>query len=413
MTRFFRPTAWLVAAIALVALALLAFSRRSAAPPLAVVKANPDVRRVASADTDFGFRLLARLAPDKSHPNVFFSPFSISQALTLVWNGAGGATQTGIGNTLGLTGLSPASVNAANGLLLPSLEDPDPQVKLSVANALWIRQGLTFKPSFRQTCRQFYGADTMALNFGDPGAADTINGWVKDHTQGKIDQIVSSEDLESATAVLTDAVYFHGQWTTRFDKVETQEAPFTLANGTQKAVPLMSQGGRFSYLQTPQFQAIRLPYGQGRLAMYVFLPKSGTGLDGFLPTATAAHCDRWLAQMRPTELTLFLPRFHADNRWLLRGPLSQMGVAKAFGAANFAPMGLPTSRISEVIHKATLDVDEEGTTATAATAVIMTKSARAVRVEVRVDHPFLCAIRDDATGTVLFLGAIRDPQKAP
>ena len=199
MTRLSRPAAWLILGISLATLALLAALHRSSAPPLAVVKADPDVRRVVSADTDFGFRLLARLAPDKSHANVFFSPFSVSQALALTWNGAGGATRTGIGATLGLGGLLPASVNAANGLLLPSLSDPDPQVKLSVANALWIRQGRTFNPAFQEACRQFYGADATTLDFGSPGAADTINAWVKGHTRGKIEQIVSPSDLAGAT----------------------------------------------------------------------------------------------------------------------------------------------------------------------------------------------------------------------
>ena len=422
MPRLPRPAAWLALGVVLVTLVLVALRRlpdalpalaaRPHAQPLAVVKADPNVRRVAQADTDFGFRLLARLAPDHSHANVFFSPFSLSQALAMTWNGAGGATQRDMGTTLGLAGLPPTKVNAANGLLLPSLENPDPQVELTVANALWIGGGGAFNPDFQRTCQQFYGADTTALDFGSPSAADTINGWVKDHTQGKIDQIVSPADLASATAVLTDAVYFHGQWGKAFEKTETHDAPFTLADGSQQIVPLMSQEDEFSYLETPTFQAVRLPYGQGRLAMYVFLPKSKTGLDALLQTATASQWDRWLTKMHVTYLSLSLPRFHADDQWTLNKPLSQMGMASAFGSgADFSPMGLPGDYIQAVIHKATLDVDEEGTTATAATAVVMTESIR-VSKEMRVDHPFLCAIRDDATGTVLFLGAIRDPQKA-
>ena len=426
MTRLRRLAAWLIAGLAPITLALLAFTRhpdalqalglRPAARPLAVVKADPAVRRVASADTDFGFRLLARLAPDKSHPNVFFSPFSLSQALAMTWNGAGGATQTDIGATLGLTGLTPASVNAANGLLLPSLEDPDPQVKLSVANALWLQTGKKFRPAFTQDAKCFYRADTTTLNLRGPQGAPTINGWVSKHTRGKIDQIVTLSDLSSATAVLTDAVYFHGEWTKPFDKAETHNAPFRLGNGRRKMVALMSQDGELSYLETPQFQAVRLPYGEDRLAMYVFLPKSKTGLDAFLGTVSPVQWRKWIARMQTTELTLYLPRFHAADAWNLNAPLSQMGMASSFGnRADFSPMGLSGSYISKVVHKATLDVDEKGTVATAATGEMETSSETPMVLPpvMRVDHPFLCAIRDDATGTLLFLGAIRDPQKAP
>ena len=180
------------------------------APSLAIVKADPNIRQIAKADTDFGFRLLALLAPAKPRENVFFSPFSISQALDLTLNGAGGQTQQGIATTRGLSGLPLAKVNEANGLLLPSLENPDPQVKISIANALWIQQGGAFKPDFQARCRQLYDAGTTALNFSSSEAAPEINGWVSKNTQGKIKEIVSPLDLANATAVLTDAVYFRG-----------------------------------------------------------------------------------------------------------------------------------------------------------------------------------------------------------
>ena len=168
---------------------------------------------------------------------------------------------------------------------------------------------------------------------------------------------------------------------------------------------------RCSYLQTGTFQAVRLPYGKGRVAMYIFLPKSHSGLKSFLKTATAAQWAKWMAQMRPSEVNLSLPRFHADYSETLNNPLSQMGMAFSFGGdADFSPMDLPGSYISAGLHKATLDMDEEGTVATAATAVILQESAVLAPAEMHMDHAFFCAIRDDATGTILFLGAIRDPQ---
>ena len=146
--------------------------------------------------------------------------------------------------------------------------------------------------------------------------------------------------------------------------------------------------------------------------MYIFLPKSAAGLNPFLKTATAAQWKQWVAQMQPTQMTFCLPRFHVDYSRTLNDPLSQMGMASVFGGgADFTPMGLSDSHILAVIHKATLDVDEEGTVASAATAIVMYHGMDdGPMVQMRVDHPFFCAIRDDATGTILFLGAIRDPQ---
>ena len=397
---------------ALLGLTLAAPTFAGPPPDAAKVAQNPSVRQVAQADTDFGFRLLAQLAPEKGHANVFFSPFSISQALGLALNGAAGTTRQGIASTLGLGAMTTGEVNAANGLLLPSLENPDPQVQINVANALWLQTGETFRPTFQAACKQAYGADMETLNLRGPSGAPTINGWVKAKTHGKIDKLVSAFDLRAATSVLTNAVYFHGQWSTPFNKAATQTAPFTRADGTQKQVPLMTRTGKLSYLKGDGFQAVRLPYGQGRLAMYVFLPKTASGLDGFVGTATAARFSGWVAAMHPAQVSLFLPRFHADDSRRLKEPLSQMGMAKAFGRhADFSLMSQRPNAIGEVIHKATLDVDEEGTTATAATGVVMMRS-QAMQflppVVVRVDHPFLCVLRDDATGAVLFLGAIRE-----
>ncbi len=397
---------------AILGLTLAAPTLAEPPPEAAKVAQNPGVHQVAQADTDFGFRLLARLVPEKPDANVFFSPFSISQALSLALNGAAGTTRQSITETLGLGSMTTGEVNAANGLRLPSLENPDPQVKLSVANALWLQTGETFRPTFQKACKQFYGADTRTLNLRGPSGAPTINGWVKAKTHGKIDNLVSASDLHRATSVLTNAIYFHGQWSTPFSKSATQTAPFTLADGMQKQVPLMTRTGKLSYLKENGFQAVRLPYGTGRLAMYVFLPDAPSGLNTFLATATAAHWNGWMAAMHPAQVSLFLPRFHADDSRRLKEPLSQMGMAKAFGRhADFSLMSEHPNAIGEVIHKATLDVDEEGTTATAATGVIMLRSLAMPYlppVIVRVDHPFLCVLRDDATGTVLFLGAIRE-----
>ena len=327
--------------------------------------------RVAAANTEFGFRVLKRLTTNTPDTNVFFSPLSVTSALTMTLNGAGGATARDMASTLGLKSMTQEQINHANGLLLPSLENPDPKVKLSVANALWANHGTTFAPSFQERCRRFYGARTQTLNFGSPAAADTINGWVKDKTHGKIAQLVTPPDISTADAVLTNAVYFHGQWQHEFEKAATQDGPFTLTGGGTKTLPMMSQAGRYSYLETAQFQAISLPYGTGRMSLYVFLPKAGASLNKFVGGLTAKSWEGWVGEMKPTQVAVVLPRFKVDYRATLNQPLIALGMGSAFGpGADFKPMGFHGSFIGAVIHKAVLDVDEEGTVAAAATAVV-------------------------------------------
>lgn len=170
----------------------------------------PDVSAVSAAGADFGFRLLHTLAAGKPGSNVFFSTFSVSQALTLTMNGAGGQTHVDMAKTLGLTTLSQAQINTANAQLLPLLTS-DPEVQISAANALWANTGQGFSLAFEAEAKRFYDARTATLDFHSPRAAATINGWVRKNTQGKITKIVTADNLASATSVLTDALYFHGK----------------------------------------------------------------------------------------------------------------------------------------------------------------------------------------------------------
>lgn len=371
-----------------------------------------DARPVAAAQNAFGFALLTRMERETPGKNVFVSPSSIALALTMTANGAGGATRAAMHKTLRMDGLTDEKINAGSAALQTSLTDPDPQVQIHIANALWANTGVMFAPDFTASAKRFFDADATTLRF-DAAGADRINGWVKEKTAGKIAQIVTSDALARQAVVLTNAVYFHGIWQTKFDPSATQPDTFTLASGATKSVPMMTQDGKWAYFHGDGFQAVRLPYGAGRLSLDVFLPDKGVSLGKFARRLDAAAWEKWQARFQPTRLHLFLPRFKADYETELKASLTAMGMGIAFDAnADFSPMGDSIAAMSQVLHKTTLEVSEEGTKAAAATAVIMVRSQinALPPPELRVNRPFFCAVRDNATGAVLFAGFICDPQ---
>lgn len=398
--------------LALLAFATLAVGGSAAAAP------GADVQAVGAAGSDFGFRLLQVLATDHTNgpnANVFFSPFSVSQALTLAMNGAGGQTRDVMAKTLGLELLTQDRINAANAALLPALTS-DPSVQVSVANALWANAGLPFSPAFEADAKQFYRAQTATLDFHSSGAAGTINGWVSKNTQGRIPQIVTPDDLKYATNILTNAVYFHGKWQTPFEPVNTKIKPFHLPGGGTKPVPLMEQFSEVAYSETPQFQAAALPYGAGRTAMVILLPKPSVSVETLALSLTGETAAQWLAAMPPTDVELYLPRFKADMSASLGDSLSTLGMKAAFeDAADFSRMTSRRTKLSAVLHVATLDVNEQGTIAAAATGAVAMAGAMPAAPPppppvMRVDRPFIVLIRDTETGSLLFAGVIRDPK---
>lgn len=373
--------------------------------------------RLASANLRFGFKLYAEIARQSAGKNIFLSPSSISLCLAMTYNGAAGETAQGMARTLEIQGISLAELNRAYAELKTALENPDAKVQLEIANSLWARQGLAFKPDFIGRNQEFFNAEVTALNFDDPGAAATINGWVSNKTKGKIDKIVDRIDNNSIL-FLINAIYFKGTWTKEFDKAKTKEDNFTLASGSRKRVPMMSQSGSYRYYENADFQAVSLPYGGGRASMYIFLPATTSSLAELQKKLTAANWDSWMSQFNHTDGDLALPRFRVEYEVTLNDALKALGMGAAFdgGHADFTRMiqqGGQNVFISQVKHKTFAEVNEEGTEAAAVTSTEMrTTSIMQPRKRFRmvVDRPFFCAIRDNQTGTVLFMGSITEPQ---
>ena len=372
--------------------------------------------RVTGAINDLGFRLFAEMSRADGDKNIFISPASIELALAMTYNGAGGTTKTAMAKAMGLGALTLDDVNKGNAQLLSLLKSPDPKVELAIANSLWGRQGLTFKQDFLRRVGTSYQAKLTTLNFAKPQAADTINTWVSDNTRGKIPTLVDPPMLEDAVLVLVNAIYFKGAWTTPFDTKQTQDGPFTLANGTKKTMPMMRQRDSLRYLETESFQAVSLPYGEGNVVMDVILPKPGVTPAAFHGSLTAANWNRWARQFRSREGMIVMPRYKAQFETSLKPALTALGMGIAFtDNASFPGLLEGVQKrllISDAIHKTVLEVNEEGTVAAGVTGVVVgvTSMPMDPPFEMVVDRPFFVTIRDNPTGVLLFMGMINNPE---
>lgn len=372
------------------------------------------IESLVAANNEFGFDLFNQLRGQDKDKNLFFSPLSVATALAMTYNGAAGETSLAMNRTLKYGEMNQTELNQSSSALLAKLKSADPNVQLLIANSLWARQGIQFNPAFLDRNRQFFGAEIAALDFGNPQSVNTINGWVSQNTKGKIPKILDQIGGDQVM-FLINAVYFKGQWQKKFDAARTQNLPFHLPTGATKQTPMMSQSGSYQYLRGDNFQAVSLPYGQGGASLYLFLPDDGSSLTGLLSGLNYSKWQQWMTSFRNSPGDVKLPRFKMDYARELNNPLSSLGMAVAFdrGKADFS--GMRTQKdlfISQIKHKAVIEVNEEGTEASAATSVGMsTTSMRPVqqRFNFIADRPFLLAIRDQQTGAILFLGAVFEP----
>ncbi len=371
--------------------------------------------KLVTANTRLSFKLFTELLKKQPNENIFISPASIAIALDMVYNGASGKNQQAIAKTLELQGMTLQEINQANAALKVTLSNPDPKVQISIANSLWAGEAELFKPEFIEKIQHFYSAEVKNLNFGAPGASNIINDWVKQNTNGKIDKIV--DEIGSGTVlVLLNAIYFKGNWKYPFPREATQQRPFTLLNGAQKQHPMMfRQVSNLQYYQNEMFQAISLPYGEGRLSMYIFLPFKEVSLKTFYESLNAENWQKWLNQFdspdksdHSGEILIGLPRFKLEYSIELNDALKALGMEIAFReGADFSAMTPSPLQIDLVQHKTFVEVNEEGTEAAAVTGVAMT---RGIPDEMIVDRPFFLVIRDNQTGTILFMGSIVEPE---
>jgi serpin B len=347
--------------------------------------------------------------------NRFFSPESLSTALAMTYAGARGQTADEMARALHFT-LGPERLHPAFADLLHDLH-ADARTKayqLHVANALWAQKGHPFLPEYVRLVHDAYGAGLEEVDFAHTAeqARRTINAWVEKQTNDKIRDLFAEGTLKpDDRLVLTNAIYFKGDWASPFSKRGTHDAFFHLGNGGTVSVPLMAQTAKFGYAEGDGFQVLELPYAGKDLSMVVFLPKKADGLADLERRLTEEHVRTALTRLRPDEVHVFLPKFKMTAELNLGETLQTMGLKQAFTAsADFSGMdGQRDLFLSAVVHKAYVDVNEEGTEAAAATGITITRMAARVSPVFRADHPFVFLIRDTRSGAILFLGRVVNP----
>lgn len=373
---------------------------------------------IVEQGNDFGFQTYKMLA--NSQENMMISPVSIGMALEMTYNGATGETQEAMAEALKIQGIDRKTLNQNNQALLYLLRNADAKVTLDIANSLWLQKGFELKPDFIERVETHYLATLQSLNFSDPKSAVVINKWVAENTQGMIEEIVTPPIDPAAVMFLINAVSFKGEWTSPFDKDQTSEQSFKIADDQMVSVPMMFQSGSFDYLKTADFQALRMPYGEEeRLAMYLFLPNADSNLEQFQRQLNQANWKNWLTLFETGEGSVMLPRFTMEYEKSLNQVLTDLGMGIAFeaGRADFSDLAAAEVTghelyISEVKHKTYIQVDEEGTEAAAATSVEIGLTSMPVNdFELKFDRPFFYAISDKETGAILFMGSVWDPSK--
>ncbi|NEQ41269.1 MAG: serpin family protein [Okeania sp. SIO3I5] len=369
--------------------------------------------KLVSANNQFAFQLFSEIHKSQSNENIFISPSSIAIALSMTYNGASGKTQEAMAKTLNFQGMSLEEVNQANKELATLLDSLNPEIELDIGNSIWAKKGISFDPSFLQRNQYFYQSKVSEIDFDHPQTPDIINNWVKDCTEGKIDQIIDKLEPDSVM-VLLNAIYFKADWEQEFSEKSTKELPFYLLNGRQKKHPIMFQSSEHLYYEDEDFQAVSLPYGEGRVSMYIFLPAKQVGLENFYQILNARNWQNWMLEFEYHKVNLGLPKFKTEYEVTLNNVLKSLGMEIAFDkrAADFSGMRPtpPELYIDEVKHKTFVEVNEKGTEAAATTSITMgTRSAKIV-VDMLVNRPFFFAIRDNDSGTILFMGEITNPK---
>ncbi len=377
---------------------------------------------LVAANNEFAFKCYKSLRAGEE--NLFFSPFSISLCLAMSYIGAKNITAEQMASVLEFRDIT--NLNASFHWIMEGLNNPSraKNYQLSTANALWLQQDYEVVPAYLEAVKKSYFGGIFAADFKNnvEGERQTINKWVEDRTNNRIKDLIKPQMINNLTRlILTNAIYFFSEWQNKFVRQMTQDDDFTLITGENVTVPLMYQKKYFAYTENAMFQGIEIPYRNADLSLVILLPKKVDGIIEMENSLKTKQLTGWLRKAPFEEVVLYLPKFKITSEFSLANTLKDMGINDAFDLERADFSGIspksPDPRlnvyIGDVIHKAFIDLNEEGTEAAAATAVVMAAGAAMVERPspvFRVDHPFLLMIRDTETDSILFMGCIMDPR---
>ena len=313
--------------------------------------------------------------------------------------------------TLGYDGLTLEAVNDSYKNIISYLHNADKKISLEIANSIWIREGEKIKEDFISRNMQFFNAEVDMLDFSQASAVDTINNWISGATNKKIDKMLEPPIPADVLMYLINAIYFKGEWGSRFDPKQTFDTQFTNAGGEKKTVKMMSKMEETEYLDTGEYKAVKLPYGNGKTAMYCVLPNEGTDINEFIGGMDVQEWNRIRQEVsKADDVVLQIPRFKIEYGIKeLNESLIALGMEEAFSPnADFSGIR-PGLFISSVLHKAVIEVNEKGSEAAGATVVVMKESAAMQPPTFIADRPFLFMISEEETGSILFMGVLTDP----
>jgi serpin B len=372
---------------------------------------------VVAANNEFALDLCQRYQAQEEG-NIFFSPYSISSALAMTYEGAGGETAKEMQSVFYFP---ENEENLRNGYkqLNQAINQADKDYQLRVANALWAEEDFGFLTEYFNLVNRYYGAEVTNLDFKSNAEESrlTINDWIEEQTENKIKDLIPADAINPLTRlILTNAIYFKGDWLQEFDQNQTTERDFKISEGEVVRVEMMQrtdEEAEFNYFQNEQLQVLELPYQGEELSMLIFLPKEND-INALGNDLTVEKIEEWKEGLREQRVKVYLPKFKFETKYFMKEDLSDMGMPSAFSnLADFSGMtGRKDLFISEVIHQAFIDVNEEGTEAAAATAVVMELLSAGPGSEIpifRADHPFIFMIQQKDSGNILFLGRVMNP----
>lgn len=364
-------------------------------------------QKVIAGSNAFAFDLLKAVNTSDRAGNVFISPLSATMALGMTMNGAAGSTFDAMRSTLRFGDLSRTEINESYKSLIALLRGLDNTTQFTIANSIWYEQTWPFRQEFMTESKSYFDAEVRGIDLSKASSADVINAWVNEATSKKIPKIIDNLDGDEVM-FLINAIYFKGQWVSQFDKSKTTNAPFHSLDGTNASVPLMNQMASFRHGSGSDYEAIDLPYGNTAFTMTVVLPKQGVDINAFTESLTEARWNAIDAAMAKSEIGIVLPKFKLEWKKELNDQLKALGMGVAFDdlAADFSRMSASSQRliITKVLQKTFVDINEEGTEAAAATSVGVGPTSAPPTI--RVDRPFVFAIRERLSGTIMFIGKI-------